>query len=309
MMNIAPTNHGLHCPSKDEATFAHAQGVRSRICHVIHEGSAKSVRTSQVFKSKGPRDGAPLLLPCFYLLSSQMRDHAWQLAELAKDSQLSFFIGAGVSMGAGAPSWFGLLFAVEDCFTKTGAPEERKLGDECGWNPLQMADKLVIICSERPDRSGKKMSLKHRICELIANGAHHPSLLMSLISSFSAKSIITQNYDQLIEKSFELRNIAEKISGGGGGDVISVIPHTPRKETERWLLKMHGCVSAPHDIVICTNDYEDYEAGRMKALGGLVQANLMTSHLLFIGFSMTDPNFLRIIEEVRHALDPVEDYM
>lgn len=39
-------------------------------------------------------------------------------------------------------------------------------------------------------------------------------------------------------------------------------------------------------------------------LAGLVQANLMTSHFSFVGFSLTDPNYLRILYEVRHALNP-----
>eukprot|EP00568_Trieres_chinensis_P008956 CAMPEP_0183310334 /NCGR_PEP_ID=MMETSP0160_2-20130417/30880_1 /TAXON_ID=2839 ORGANISM="Odontella Sinensis, Strain Grunow 1884" /NCGR_SAMPLE_ID=MMETSP0160_2 /ASSEMBLY_ACC=CAM_ASM_000250 /LENGTH=44 /DNA_ID= /DNA_START= /DNA_END= /DNA_ORIENTATION= len=44
---------------------------------------------------------------------------------------------------------------------------------------------------------------------------------------------------------------------------------------------MHGCVSHPESIIITGEDYDEYEAGHMKALSGLVQANLMTSHFLF----------------------------
>ncbi len=64
------------------------------------------------------------------------------------------------------------------------------------------------------------------------------------------------------------------------------------------------CVSLPKEIVITKQDYVDYESGRMKALAGLVQANLMTSHFLFVGFSLTDPNYLRIVKEVQQAIDP-----
>ena len=67
---------------------------------------------------------------------------------------------------------------------------------------------------------------------------------------------------------------------------------------------MHGCSSRPDDVVITSADFRDFEASRMKALAGLVQANLLTSHMLFVGFSLTDPNYQRILGEVRRALDP-----
>ena len=111
--------------------------------------------------------------------------------------------------------------------------------------------------------------------------------------------------------------------------MLSVIPYKPCKGAAIWLLKMHGeaqrdilpsismsltrasllvlvvgCVTAVDDIVITSNDFKMFELSRLKALGGLVQAELMTSHMLFVGFSMVDPNYLRIIREVREALQP-----
>ena len=85
---------------------------------------------------------------------------------------------------------------------------------------------------------------------------------------------------------------------------LSVIPNNPVRGAPRWLLKMHGCASRPDDVVITSADFRDFEASRMKALAGLVQANLLTSHMLFVGFSLTDPNYQRILGEVRRALDP-----
>ena len=49
------------------------------------------------------------------------------------------------------------------------------------------------------------------------------------------------------------------------------------------------------------SDYLRYD-DRRAALKGIVQALLITRHMLFIAFSMTDDNFHRIIEEVRKAV-------
>jgi hypothetical protein len=65
---------------------------------------------------------------------------------------------------------------------------------------------------------------------------------------------------------------------------------------------MHGCISAPEEIIITGDDYANFHSSRYKALGGLMQASLMTKHLLFVGFSLTDPNYLNIIAQVREAL-------
>lgn len=219
-----------------------------------------------------------------------MRNNAFQLAELAAEQNLSFFLGAGVSIPAGGPSWISLLLAIEDQFTKTGAESERKICYDVDWCTLPYADCLERICKEREDRFGEKLSMKERICKLLKDSVNHPSLIIAILASIPSKSIITQNYDQLIEKSLKLRNIGERKR-----PVVSVLPHSPERCADQWILKMHGCVSKPSDVVIHSRDYKEYEVGRMKALGGLVQANLMTSHLLFLGFSMTDPNFLRII--------------
>ncbi len=64
---------------------------------------------------------------------------------------------------------------------------------------------------------------------------------------------------------------------------------------------MHGCVSQPDDIVLTRSDYIRY-AERRAALSGIVQALLITRHMLFVGFSLNDDNFHRIADEVRRAL-------
>jgi len=71
--------------------------------------------------------------------------------------------------------------------------------------------------------------------------------------------------------------------------------------TQKWLLKMHGCVSHPEEIVLTRQQYLRYE-DRNAALAGIVQALLITKHMLFLGFSLQDDNFHRVIDAVRKAL-------
>ena len=246
------------------------------------------------------------LFPSFRILSEKKKKQAKDLALLASKKELSLFIGAGVSIGAGCPSWIHLLQQVEDEFVA-----KRTLGGRYDWDPLKMADEAERMC-EGADKKGSIESLKRRISRLVDRS--HVSLLMALLASLPTKGIITQNYDSLVERAVASVNIAEgrrwdansgkgfKRAGRRNGGDLSVIPYSPIKGAGNWLLKMHGCCSHPDDIVITSKDFEEFERGKLKALGGLVQANMLTTHMLFVGFSMTDPNYLRILREVQEAL-------
>ena len=241
-----------------------------------------------------------------HFLDQQLKQEAERLAKLATEKHLSLFLGAGVSVGSGLPTWIELLLLIEDEFTPNGHPDERTIGDQCGWNPLEMAEVLDTWSETRPDRHGRTIPIKHRVQSVLQTKSRNPGLLLYLILGLEPSSIVTQNYDQLIERAVNCQSINDKLTAASltKNKLLSVIPYHPIKGASKWLLKMHGCVSQPDDIVLTQKDYDRYEAGRLRALSGLVQANLMTSHFLFCGFSMTDPNYLRILEEVRHALKP-----
>ena len=318
LSQLVATNDDVDCVivCADLATFSHAQNVRLNLCHYLDpkECSHNPDDCASANKSRGSArrfdTSVTEPLSSFRLFPEEMRSNAFQLAQLAVKGDLSFLLGAGVGIPAGLPSWTNLLVGIEDQFTANGLPSERMLGRAAAKaKPLPTADWLDILASSKTDRNGVHRDIKERIATFIKERSQFPSLLMSLLASIPCKSIVTQNYDMLCERAFECRNLAEKEREQEAGeevvlDSLSVIPHRPVKGAGRWLLKMHGCVSSPESIVVTSADYRNYESGRKKALAGLVQANLMTSHLLIVGYSLTDPNYHRIVEEVREALKP-----
>lgn len=48
------------------------------------------------------------------------------------------------------------------------------------------------------------------------------------------------------------------------GMTLSVLPYNPLPHGDRWLLKMHGCVTRPNDIVLTRNDYIRFAAGKAR---------------------------------------------
>jgi hypothetical protein len=116
------------------------------------------------------------------------------------------------------------------------------------------------------------------------------SLVHSQLAALPVKEYITTNYDKLFELASEAVDLE-----------LAVLPYEPTADSDRWLLKLHGCLGRPDDIVLTRADYLRYDE-RRAALRGIVQAMLITRHMLFVGFSLGDDNFLRIVEDVRKAV-------
>ncbi len=203
---------------------------------------------------------------------------ATELAEKAMRGDLVLFLGAGVSRGAGLPDWQGLL---------------RELMEQAGMSAHEAsatADLSVLdqarIVQRRLKRQGRELgsALVERF------GVEQYGLVHGQLASLSVRETVTTNYDPLFETASR-----------ACGHEVAVLPYSPVSGCTRWLLKLHGCVHHPEDIVLTREDYLRYSNNR-AALAGIVQTLLLTKHMLFVGFSLQDDNFLRIVDDVRRAL-------
>jgi hypothetical protein len=138
-------------------------------------------------------------------------------------------------------------------------------------------------------RLGGPAQLQAEIADML-KGPYLCSIAHVLLQSLPTNTCITQNYDVLFEQACH-----------DAGTKINVLPYDLVTGDSRWLLKMHGCVNHPEDIVLTRDDYLNY-ADRRQSLKGIVSAQLLTKHMLFIGFSMNDPNFFAIASDVKKSL-------
>ena len=212
-------------------------------------------------------------------LSATLEASARHLAGLAAKHQLSVFMGAGVSAAAGLPTWDQLLdrLAAESGLDE---PERRSL------SRLGVLDRAQLVAQRLgpdPDALGHAV----RRCLDVGDAV---ALSHCLLAGLPVREFITTNYDDCFERACQAT-----------GRPVARLPYAPATEARRWLLKMHGCVQSPSDIVLTRRDYVRY-AERSAALAGIVQAMLITRHMLFVGFSLNDDNFHRIVDAVRRAL-------
>ncbi|HVD97414.1 MAG TPA: SIR2 family protein [Cytophagaceae bacterium] len=115
--------------------------------------------------------------------------------------------------------------------------------------------------------------------------------LLSKIPHF--KTIITTNYDKLIENAY-----ANK------GQVILSINHIPYIDKNKvQIFKVHGDLSNPDSIVITQSDYNNFfkNDNENNVYWNVIKERLSTNSVLFIGYSLEDPNASIIFDKIYDA--------
>jgi hypothetical protein len=265
--------------------------VRGEIFRVLYDECIAAAREYQVDVAivlKNPRDydlaqNIRRSLPgAWSELSPQLRADARRLGAEAAQRRLVPFMGAGISLTAGAPRWSELI---EQLAANVG------LDAETSKDLAENHDILDQAAYLHREYERKFREVPNTFAASIIKAVDVPryGLAPALLSSLEAEQAITLNYDQLFERAADDAGLPRR-----------VIP-SDRSHPERWLLKLHGTVTDPASIILTREDYLGFNTDR-AALSSLVKATLMTRRLLFAGFGVSDPHFHEIVHDVRRAL-------
>ena len=205
-------------------------------------------------------------------LPATLADDADRLAGAAKASKLVTFFGAGVGVDAGLPLWRALLDEVANAIGFR--PPD-------GFERLDPRDQAAIL--QKHDRSGFDSAV------IRALASKRYSLMHGLLASLPLRESVTTNFDTLYELAAETPDRP-----------LAVIPgDIDPMSSARWLLKLHGTIG--RDLVLTRSDYLGSSSTHV-ALRGIVQALLLTRHMLFVGYSLSDEDFHQLAHEVRVAM-------
>ncbi len=211
-------------------------------------------------------------------LPKDLHEAAERLAKKARTGGLTLFLGAGLARPAGLPDWNGLLSALA---SSRVSPSELP-----AFNELSALDRAALI----EQRLGQGETMGEATARVILEHTKRFALNHALLASLPIQEVVTTNYDDLFERA-----------SGAIGRPCARLPGDAVTPGERFILKMHGCVTRPSSIVLTREDYMRFQENR-GALAGIVQALLLMRHMLFVGFSFTDDNFHRIAHTVRSAV-------
>lgn len=104
------------------------------------------------------------------------------------------------------------------------------------------------------------------------------------------------NYDELIEDTHTALGLSLRVSADEG----EFKAHAAQRP-DRHLVKVHGSIARPDTIVLTRNDYSRARATRREMLGHL-RHELASASFLFVGFSLSDPNFNQLYDDIRESL-------
>jgi hypothetical protein len=218
---------------------------------------------------------------CWPSLGGELHAKAQMLGDLARSGHLVPFLGAGVSVSAGAPTWRDLLATL-----RAGVQLEE--GAAAAFDKLAVLDQAGVLEQLYVDQHGSRAAFGEVVAKAVDLQKY--GLAPALLAAVPSSGAITLNYDRLFE-----------LACHDAQRPRTVLPENIPAVGNSWLLKLHGSVSQPESIVLTRDDYLGYNSNR-EALSALVKAHLLTHHLLFVGFGLADDHFHEIVHDVRRAL-------
>jgi hypothetical protein len=218
-------------------------------------------------------------------ITSDNRNRFFRLKELFKEKKIIPFIGAGMSISTGVPSWGEFLrsvqketrtdrFYFEELLSQGKFEEAAQYLDDCSPSHLQ----------EQLDNIFGRKYLFNEI-----NG-----VVCLLPKIFNNTPIITTNYDNILSTVYQQCNypFSDELNGLYLEDLYNKL-----LDKQNFLLKIHGTFDKPQNRILTKNDYDKHYNGQTSKLKNCVES-LFSSSLLFIGCSLTIDRLINALAEV-----------
>ena len=209
------------------------------------------------------------------------------LVQYLTEGRCVLFVGAGLSASAGLPGWGDLLKGMlevirGDDSTRSDLDELQRLFDLGRF--LQVAD----YCK---DRLGKTRYQEYLAERLQPTSTETPEAHQH-ISRLPFRAIVTTNYDSLLEDSyfFETRR-RPKAPTHVDKDVLGTLLF----DRAFFILKAHGDINRPATVVLTARDYREI-IHQNPAFNAMFSALLMTNAVLFLGYSLGDPDLNLLLD-------------
>ena len=232
-----------------------------------------------------------------------------QLIELVASGEAVLIVGAGSSARVDYVTWKGLLEELEALANRCGPGLDQTRKDD----PLKYAEDIKSHIREEMNGLGRYYALLQNLFspKNLPFKDFHRKLV-----SLPFRGILTTNYDTVLEAAlgelepqFAYNNslIIDENSAGRVHEFLMAM--NKDKSIPRRIAHLHGKFDTPEKIILSIEDYHKVYGLRLIENHGqrnsewtlhrkLLWAVLATRRVVFIGFSMEDPYFNKMLETV-----------
>ena len=208
------------------------------------------------------------------------------LVQHLRQGRCVLFAGSGLSAWAGLPTWSALLrdliaemraeqIAVEDLDEMDRLVDAGKLLEVAEHCSTQLGSRYTAVLSERMAVASGQIPEPHEI-----------------IVRLPFSGVVTTNYDNLLETAYQKRtSVNLKAPTHDDSDVLGTLLF----DGGFFVLKAHGSLDRPATLVLTASDYRDILHSN-RAFTAFFSSILMSRALLFVGYSLNDPDFRMLID-------------
>jgi len=212
------------------------------------------------------------------------------LIDQLQSGSVTPFIGSGFSIPSGVPSWLSLLNGlVDELGEHPIAAEIRELLDDGDLSSIAAPALYKLLSSE----FALRQYVQQRLGQPWKPNQYHAAL-----ASLPSDVVITTNWDNLIERTYEDAGInIHKIW------TDAHLAHFNARQSVQ-VIKIHGTLDDISSIVFTQDQYENYRSGH-KYLYNFLSNSMLTETFLFLGFSLNDPNVRSLLEAIASDLEGI----
>lgn len=214
-----------------------------------------------------------------------------QLINRIQDGAVVPFVGAGISVDGGFPSW-----------AKHLRQQGRTAGiDEEHIEALLANGHYETVLEEVEQRRGREV-FTNEIRDVFSRTGSIPEAIWR-ISELFTDTVITTNYDRLIEQAYDT----------GAEDAFQVINGMSALEKpiagRVSIIKLHGDIQNPQRCILSKNQYDEAygpdELDLERPIPKLLSYHYQNSSLLFLGCSLNNDRTVEVFKAVKDSMGDV----
>ena len=210
-----------------------------------------------------------------------MQEAKETLFRAVRRGEVLLWVGSGFSYYAGYPLAQQL---VQELHTELTPSQQEQL--DSSWSLPRYAEAYFELY-----RGNRHQLTRHlqRIFTRRPTTTHAHEVLAQLPF---LDQIVTTNYDNLFELVYAER--LHKVTAG---------KHIPLGEANQIILyKVHGDFQEPDSLVVSDGDFRNFFQKHDRLLWSTLEALMAKRHLVFVGYSLEDPNVRALFEQLWEAL-------